>query len=217
MATRFYDEALVKKLQYWTQSANLKIYSPSETKRLFEVIADTNDDSPIQLPIICVRRSGGYTIKNTGRQPISYAGRTISKSDTQVMTQNAIPIELQYQIDVYTRYYTEADEIVRNLVFNIINFPQLNMVIPYMNQDLPHQSTLHLADTVDDNSDVPERFVQGNFTRLTLNVTVPDAYLWDIRVKDTASISGIDVLAKDDEDNQGDGKGIVIRDIQTNL
>lgn len=214
MATRFYDDALIKKLQYWTQATKLKIYSPSETKRLFEVIADETNDKPIELPIICVRRSGGYTIKNTGRQPLSYAGRTVAKSEQSVVTQNAIPIELQYQIDVYARYYSEADEIIRNLVFNIINFPQLNMVIPYLNQDLPHQSTIHLADTVDDNSDVPERFVQGNFTRLTLNINVPDAYLWDLRIKDTASVVGGQIEFKIEDGGQADGKGIVIRDKQ---
>lgn len=87
------------------------------------MIADEKNDGPIALPIICVRRNGGYTIKNTNRQPISYQGRVIARSEDKAMSQNAIPIELSYQIDIYSRYYTEADDIVRNLVFNIINFP----------------------------------------------------------------------------------------------
>ena len=219
MSTRFYDEALVNKLKYWTKNSDVHIYSPSETRKLFEVIADLTDDQPIKLPIICIRRSGGFTIKNTNRQPISYQGRTIAKSDKRVMFQNAVPIELIYQIDVYTRYYEECDEFVRNLIFNIINFPQLDIQIPYLNQNIQHQSTLQLMDSIDDNSDVPERFVSGNFTRLTINIHVPDAYLWDIRVKDTASVvaATIDVASKEQfEDNeQADGKGIVIRDIQS--
>ena len=188
MATTIYDNALIKKLEYWTQNTQLKIYNPSDTKRLFEVIADQGNDEPIKLPIICVRRGGGYTIKNTNRQPISYRGRVVDQSDEKAMFQNAIPIELSYQIDVYTRYYSEADDIVRNLVFNIINFPQLNVEIPYMNQNIPHQSTLFLVDEVYDNSDVPERFIAGNFTRLSLSVKIPDAYLWDIRITDTTSV-----------------------------
>ena len=60
MSARFYDEALVKKLRYWTANTNVKIYNPSETRRLFEVIADETNDKPIKLPIICVRRPGGY-------------------------------------------------------------------------------------------------------------------------------------------------------------
>ena len=39
----------------------------------------------------------------------------------------------------------------------------------------------YLNDTIDDNSDVPERFTIGNFTRLSLIITVDDAYLWDTR------------------------------------
>ena len=35
--------------------------------------------------------------------------------------------------------------------------------------------------SIDDNSDVPERFIIGNFTRLSLIITVDDAYLWDTR------------------------------------
>ena len=210
MATTLYDSALTKKLQYWTQNTELKIYNPSDTKRLFEVIADESDDKPIKLPIICVRRSGGYTIKNTNRQPISYAGRVIAKSNEKAMKQNAIPIELSYQIDVYARYYSEADDIVRNLVFNIINFPQLNIEIPYLNQNIPHQSTLLLSDDVADNSDIPERFVNGNFTRLTLSVKVPDAYLWDIRVTDTASMDNFAVETYNEDDQHS--KGIVIRE-----
>lgn len=67
MSTRFYDEALTKKLSYWTKSTNVKIYNPSETKRLFEVIADESNDNPIQLPIICIRRSSGFQIKNVAK------------------------------------------------------------------------------------------------------------------------------------------------------
>lgn len=67
MSTRFYDEALIKKLQYWTQNVNVKIYSPTDTKKLFEVIADKTDDEPIKLPIICVRRNGGFRVKNINR------------------------------------------------------------------------------------------------------------------------------------------------------
>ena len=37
---------------------------------------------------------------------------------------------------------------------------------------------------MEDNSEIPERLVQGQFTRLTLNLSIDDAYLWDFRVRD---------------------------------
>ena len=218
MATRLYDEAFVKKLQGWTQDTNLKIYSPTDTQRLFEVIADAKEDKPIELPIICLRRPFGYRIKNTNRQPLAYSAKVIEKSNEKVKTLNAIPIELTYQIDIYTRYYAEADEFVRNLVFNLINYPTLTVVVPYLGENLLHDSTLELAEEVEDTSDIPERFVLGNFTRLSLGVTIPNAYLWDIRVKGTTSIGGVSISVDNgqgdvEEDEELGRKGIVIRDI----
>lgn len=218
MAVRFYDEALVKKLKYWTSNTQVKIYSPAETRKLFEVIADETNDSPIKLPIICVRRQGGYTVKETGRKPLAYSGKEIGKTEQKVCQLNAIPIELKYQIDVYTRYYDEADEFVRNLVFNIINFPSVTACFNYLGEEVQHNSTIELSQEIEDNSDIPERFVAGNFTRLSLQVTMPNAYLWDVRVKDTSSVEGYEVEAEDpiqeevEEHEQLDGKGIIIRE-----
>jgi hypothetical protein len=102
-------------------------------------------------------------------------------------------------------------------VFNFINFPSLTVVIPYLGEDLEHNSSLTLAQEVEDNSDVPERFIQGNFTRLSLSVVVSNAYLWDVRTKDTSSIGGVTIDIQDEldveYDGNGDGgKGIIIRE-----
>lgn len=217
MAARYYDEALVKKLKYWTANTQVRIYNPQETRRLFEVIADETNDKPIQLPIICIRRLGGYQVKDVSRKPLSYSGKEIGRTEQKVRQLNAIPIELRYQIDIYTRYYDEADEFVRNLVFNIINFPSLTACFDYLGEEIQHKSTIELSQEVEDNSDIPERFVAGNFTRLSLQLTVPNAYLWDVRIKDTSSIAGYEVEAEDyiqeeTESEQLDGKGIIIRE-----
>jgi len=47
MSARFYDYALIKKLQYWTANTNVKIYNPADTRKLFEVIADETNDKPV--------------------------------------------------------------------------------------------------------------------------------------------------------------------------
>ena len=217
MAARFYDEALVEKLKYWTASTNVRIYNPQETRRLFEVIADETNDKPIKLPIICIRRPGGYSIVNQNRQPLSYSAKTLGMTEEKTIQLNAIPIELRYQIDVYTRYYDEADEFVRNLVFNFINFPSLKVVIPYLGEDIEHNSSITLAQEVEDNSDVPERFIQGNFTRLSLSAIVSNAYLFDLRVKDTTKFEGFEIIIDPEYEyaanSDGSGaKGIVIHE-----
>ena len=67
-----YDEALLAKLNRWTEKTELHVYGPEETRRMLEVIADNTNDKPIKLPIVCLRRKGGYTILNINKKPYYY-------------------------------------------------------------------------------------------------------------------------------------------------
>lgn len=109
---------------------------------------------------------------------------------------NVIPIRLTYQLDIYTRYNEEAEEYIRNFVFNIINHPKLTINIPYNGYNEIKNANLTLDSTITDNSDIPERLIAGQFTRKTLTIIIDDAYLWDVKIKDTINIcenSQIDV------------------------
>lgn len=260
MATYIYDEALLKKLKYWTQASNIHVYGVEETRNLFEVIADeSKEDSPIELPIISLRRNRGYNIVEGGttKRPLSYDGFAISDQEfdnygdaqdfckennlSELVIQpksfwldghkfrtyeeaeeycqeygldpddvhtatwekyyikstdihpsymesiRAIPISISYQLDVYSRYAKEADLLMRNLVFNIINYPGFTISIPKAN--LTHTARLVLGDSIEDNSNIPERFIEGNLTRLTANITVDNARLWDTRKLRNAEIN----------------------------
>lgn len=194
MAVYLYDEALVNKIKAWTQHTDIHVYGPGETSRLFETLSDVNNDEPIKLPLISISRPGGFTVTNPNKQPLSFDGITKEASYEKSLMINAIPIEISYQIDVYTRYQKEADEFVRNLIFNIINFPVVTIKIPYNNADIEHDSSLQLQGEIEDNSDVPERIVSGQFYRYTLNVSLSDAYLWDIRVRDNVHVEDVFVI-----------------------
>lgn len=184
-----YDAALVDKIKKWTESSRLTVVGPNETSRLFEVIADNNGDKPIELPLIAISRSRGFSIINSGttKRPLSYDGVTYEVTSfedergkhSKSTVINAIPISISYQLDVYTRYAIEADILVRNLIFNIINYPGMEITIPKTEEK--HTATIRLNDTVEDNSDIKEQFIKGNFTRLSLILSVEDAYLWDVR------------------------------------
>ena len=167
------------------------MYGPNETARLFETMADENNDEPVRLPLISISRPEGFVITNVNKQPLSFDGLTTEASYDNSIMLNAIPISLTYQIDIYTRYQKEADEFARNLIFNIINFPVVTVRIPYNGSNQEHDSQLYLEGNVADNSDVPERIVPGQFTRYTLNVIIPDAYLWDVRVRDNVHVEDI--------------------------
>ncbi len=188
MAVRFYDEALVAKLKKWTQDTDVTLLGVNETKRRFEVLADKNNDQPIKLPLITLSRNGGYTILSKNKKPLSYDGNTFVRSNERSALLNGIPISIQYQIDIYTRYLEEADEYARNIVFNIVNYPKLNIEIPYEDLGITHDANIMLNSDVDDNSDIPERLIPGQFTRLTIGIVIDDAYLFDVHIKKNLSI-----------------------------
>ena len=200
MSAYLYDEALLNKLKAWTNKTSMHIYSDDEsTERLFEIEADTKGDKPIQLPLIALRRSpGGFTLSSMTKQPMSFDGAAIDKSQEKSVVLNAIPINLQYQLDIYTRNKIEAEEYARNFVFNIINYPKMKVIIPYMGKDFVHNATIRLSQEVSDNSDVPQRLSIGQFTRYTLNLYIENAYLWDVRERDNYKIE-VDVKMSDED------------------
>lgn len=191
MAVRFYDEALLKKFQKWTADTQVQLTGINETRRLFEVVADKTNDKPIQLPLIALSRNGGYTIQEKYKQPRSYNGNALIVTTDSGAKLNAIPIGISYQIDIYARHIAEADEYARNIVFNIINYPKLNIEIPYEDSGLTHDANIRLVTDVEDNSDIPERLISGQFTRFTIGIDIDDAYLFDVRIKDNIRIAEI--------------------------
>lgn len=203
MATYLYDEALLHKIKGWTHTTKITVLGVNETTRLFEQLGDENNDEPIKLPLIAISRNRGYSIINggTGKRMMSYEGVSYDRNIYNEGTEDAytttgsisaIPISISYQLDVYTRFAKEADVLMRNLIFNIVNYPMFEIEIPTAH--IKHTARFVLSDNVEDNSDVPERFVAGNFTRLSVILTVDDAYLWDVReLRDTA----IDVILDD--------------------
>lgn len=196
MSTFLYDEALVKKFKLWTQSTEIKIYGPNETSRMFEVMADEDDDKPIKLPIIQIERDRGFEIINDGttKRPLSYDGKVFNSDIRYGDTLNAIPISIAYQINVYARYAKEADILIRNLIFNVINYPSFDIIVPKVvvdrggeNKDFIHTSRMAFASaTIQDNSNERERFIEGNYTKLSFLIQIDDAYLWDLREHRTA-------------------------------
>ena len=106
---------------------------------------------------------------------------------------NHVPIQLNYQLDIYTKFFEEADEYVRNFVFNIINYPKLTIEIPYNNTKRTSVANIRLNGTIDDNSDIPERLIAGEFTRFTIPIYIDDGYLLDYRIKDNWRVQVDDV------------------------
>ena len=197
MSAHFYDTALVNKFKKWIENTQVSLLGPEDTRRLFEIVADKSNDSAIQLPLISLRRIGGYTILSKNKKPLTYDGKMLQSTIERSISLNAIPIDLRYQVDVFTRYYKEADEYMRNIIFNLINFPMLQIEIPYEGIDIQHDSSIRIVSDVADNSAINERLSLGQFTRLSLGISIDDAYLFDARVRDNYLIDVQVVEARD--------------------
>lgn len=189
MAIRYYDEALANKIKAWVIDSSVTILKPDEVSRLFQTVADKKNDKPIALPLIALSREPELEILSTNKKALSYDGAKLNANEQKANQLNAIPIEIHYQLDIYTRLYTEADEYLRNFIFNFINFPRLSIVIPYNGANIKHDSNVRILSTVTDNSDVKMSLAPGQFTRWTIKLMIDDAYLFSIPFQSVKTMS----------------------------
>lgn len=180
MSIRYYDEAVSNKIKGWVRDKNMRILSPADSSRFFQMRADLKNDAPLTLPMIAISRLGGAEIINTNKRALTYDGGHLDATGEKSEVLNAIPIKIQYQLDIYTKYFAEADEYARNFVFNIINYPRIKIEIPYNDSRVVHNSTLLLEPSIDDASDIPERLIAGQFYRISLKMFIDDAYLFSV-------------------------------------
>lgn len=195
MAVRFYDEALVNKIQKWIKDPHMVVLKPNEVSRLWQVRADQKNDEPLTLPLIAVSRDPNLNISVATKRNLTFDGLKIGKGENvekDSIQLDAIPIEINYQIDIYTRKYDEGDEYLRNFIFNFVNYPQMKVLLPYNGANIEHVCYTRLSSSVVDNSDISEKLFPDQFTRWTIQLTVHDAFLFGIPVKESARIVGAD-------------------------
>ena len=193
MGVRFYDEALVNKIAHWVKDPNLRILKPEETSRFFEMSADRMRDNTLTLPTISISRVRDVEIIVSQKQPKTFDGFSLEKNEKISIPMNAIPIQIGYQIDIYTKGIAEADEYIRNFVFNFINYPKLIVEFPYNDLKFKHESNISLESTITDNSDIKEHLFADQFVRFTLKIAINDAYLFSLPVNPSASIEAATV------------------------
>lgn len=197
MSISFYDEAIVNKITNWVKNTNVQILKPDETTRFFEITSDQNFDRPIQLPLISISRDKDITILNTQKQVKTFDGIALKSNNEISMPINVIPIEIGYQIDIFTRHMVEADAFIREFVFNFINYPKLKVNIPYNDANLVHESNLWIDSSITDNSDISEKLFSDQFVRFTIKLTVDDAYLFSLPYKENTKLELVEFNVQD--------------------
>lgn len=196
MSFTLYDRAVTEKIKKWILDSNMVVLSPDETRRLFTWKATTDGDKPLTLPLISINRNRDVSIKTTSKQMLSHRGKIFNSEKGVSDHLNAIPMTLSYVINIYTRYLEEADEYVRNFVFQLINYPKIEIQIPYNNSQLTYTSYLTLQPEISDNSDIPERLIAGQFSRMTLAITLNDAYLFSYNHKHVSEVESLQIETK---------------------
>lgn len=193
MAVRFYDEALVEKIKGWVKDADMKILRPDEVARLFQIKADLSEDKALKMPLISISRESSISAQNGSwsKKPMTFDGYMMEATEKSTKQLNAIGIIVRYQIDVFTKKYEEGDEYFRNLLFNLVNYPELTITIPYNNSNFTHVAHIKVISPAQDNSDIPQRLFPGEFTRWTITLEIDDAYLFSVPVVNNVKVSGI--------------------------
>lgn len=183
-----YDEAFINKLKQWTKNTSVDVYTVEETERLFQVTADKTFDKSIKLPLIALTRSSGFQIINSNKKPLSYDGFKLEANSEYAQMLSAIPVTIPYKLDVYTRYQKENDLYIRNLIFNIINYPTLYVDVTYNGKKFTHMANIRFSSNTISNSASSLRLFSDQFCRQTLSLEIDDAYLWDVRMRGVVCI-----------------------------
>lgn len=190
MGIRFYDEAIVEKIKGWISDPNLLVLKPNEVSRLWQIRDNQKNDEPLTLPLIAISRDSNINVSVTTRRPLTFNGVKVDGTPLKTLHLDGIPVDINYQIDIYTKEYEAGDEYLRSMIFNLVNHPTMYVHIPYNGSDIQHVCNLRLDNSVIDNSDITEKMFPDQFTRWTLKVTANDAYLFNAPITTNKRIIG---------------------------
>lgn len=202
MSIKLYDDAITNKIQSWILDPNLRLLKPDESTRFFQMNLDLKNDEHLTLPLIALSRDKTIDILEITKQPKTYSGFAVKQNEDKTIPLNAIPIKLSYQLDIYCRYMEEADEYLRNFVFNLINYPSVKIEIPYNDINYLHESNIQLEPVLTDNSDIREHLISDQFTRFTIRFSINDAYMFSAPIYKNWKFNNlkIDVMDRTDKD-----------------
>ena len=189
MAFRYYDDIIAAKITGWMPSAaNIRVLRPDETKQLFETLANDSKHERLTLPLIALSRNNDITLDLNIKNSKSYDGYRLSQDESGTSLLNTIPVKLMYQMDIFAKKVSDAEDYVREYLFKIINNPTVKIGVPNASTNasddyLYFTANMRVLDTVSDTSSIPQRLFTGQFSRWTIQIELQDAYLFNIPYK----------------------------------
>lgn len=187
MSLYLYDEAFNKYLLDAMSFANIVNADESES---FNVSADKHEniDTEIQLPMISFWRvSNPLNSIGIGNFSERLYGRTMSKNlvDFESINYRSIPIDLNYQLTIWSDSRHQVDDIFRELIMYIsTDNPVLSLYLPDIEPEFLEDEyldfNLRLLD-VDTTIDTSKFVNQGRIYKQHLIITVDEARLFFAR------------------------------------
>lgn len=174
MSTYIYDEALVEDLRTLTKDTRIHIVPPDN---LFRLVGRIVEDE-IKMPLISLARTG-WQLTDSRPHTVKFDGALAGYNDesNKLKRVQALPINISYQLDVWTKTRLENDNILRELIFYYSTNPTLSVKIGY-GLDIDHNFNVFIDNDIEDNSDIVEHKNRGEYFRQTISLYTDDAYLW---------------------------------------
>lgn len=186
MSVHRYDKAIVDHFREIFDDTRIHILPVEQAIRFTGQLRQ--DD--VKFPLISTNRLGwsirtndiNFNALRTG----GYQNRNDNGTNTFAQT---IPIRINYQMDVFTVDKISGDELIRELVFHILQNPTLQVEVPYK-IGMKHVFNIFLDSDIVDNSDTVEHINKGVLFRNTLTFYTDDAYLFAGRDELHGSVNG---------------------------
>lgn len=164
----------------------------TNAENVFNIIGDIQNDN-IQFPIISLVRTG-WQIEDYSQEFMNNSGGLVGYledepgSRVRQVRLQAIPIQINYQLDIWTQNRLDNDIIAREFIWFYKQNPQMRVKIPH-GLNITHPFNIGIENEIVDNSDIAEHNSRGRYYRQTLGLyTDKDAYLWKSSVTNVPMI-----------------------------
>lgn len=174
MSVYLYDNAIVNRIRTILGSNSIHIIPPEKafTKSLVE------EDDPI-FPGVSIYRPS-YSLSTLGKTMTGYRVGRQEYSETlgQIISTKSIPISINYQVDVFTRFREQNDELTKELLWFFTLYPQHKITLKYDEYEKTVEFNVFLGEDITDNSDISDFENRGQYYRTSFYLTVDAAQLF---------------------------------------
>lgn len=130
---QLYDEAL---FDYCHSNFKSEV-AITPVSEFWRVVA-MHREGRIQLPAICLSRTSNTRDPELKSWVIGRKGRTDRVQNHKLITEQALPLLLHYNLTLLTTTQDDCDELTSEVIFLILNKPKVTVQIPYGSERLLH-------------------------------------------------------------------------------